>query len=1158
MTFAPDVLADQIRAADPKHSAWVSAHAGSGKTYVLAHRVIRLLLRGADPQKILCLTFTRAAAANMSDRIFSVLSKWIELDDQQLKERLKEIGEPDFTRLDFARQLFARAIETPGGLKIQTIHAFCERILHLFPFEANVAARFEAASDEQKSALLARARDVLFEDAAQTPDGALAQALQTIAQDAGADSFSKALTLALREREALAAARILQTNGVMRALAHRTGLPESEIEADHTSLLLEGGIPSSEWPAIAGQFERPDKISQTTASRVWVYAEMGGADTGQRRQAYIRIFTKTDGSPRERGFITNPQAARSPALAERLKAERDRVAALLVREKAVRFLRRSAALTATARHVQDNYSRLKASRGLLDFDDMVERTANLFQQTGAAWVLYKLDAGIDHVLVDEAQDTSPVQWKILAAIAEEFFSGHSARKRDRTFFAVGDEKQSIFSFQGAEPDSFGTQRQAFSEKITGASLPFADVNLLRSFRSSPAILSFVDGVFTFAEHHKGLTTSGEAPRPHVAHKAHLAGCVEVWPAVLPPPDIETDDWRIPLDSPPAGAPAVALAERIARHIAFLTSAASGEAVEDNGALRTVCPGDILILVRKRDLLFNALIRALKQNGVPVAGADRLKLLDHIAIEDLVAAGRVALLPQDDYTLACVMKSPLGGFDDDDLMALAPQRPGFLIDALRQSTDERHRTFTQSLESWNLRARAHGPFEFYAQLLGTDGARRAFLARFGEEADEALGEFLRLALEFETRENASLTAFLTWITAAEAEVKRDMDAAGGAVRVMTVHASKGLEAKIVYLPDHCRAKLHQHDEAVLCDDADEQLPVLMWRASEKDDPPFSVALREHAREQQDNESRRLLYVALTRAEERLYVCGYKNKDEESDPRCWHEMTRRAMADGFSAAASAQMVPAQWNADEEVWRYGAPARIAAPAPARADAQVFNEPDWLRRPAPAEASPAPPLRPSQSLPAADQLDPASPGSGNALGLLEGELAHSLLQYLPGLHEPELRAAGERFLASRGGALAQERRAILLDDVLGVIALPALQALFGPGSRAEVSLSASVPDGEGGVWPVAGRIDRLAQTPDTIWIADFKTGAPKTAASSLKRAYLRQLALYRLAVMEIFPGKRVRALIVWTRGGIEEPDQATLTAALPQARAHAGFTQS
>lgn len=1152
---------NQIKASDPSLSAWVGAHAGSGKTYVLAHRVIRLLLRGADPAKILCLTFTKAAAANMSARVFKILGEWIEFDDARLKARIREIGEPGFgaggaNDLAFARQLFARAIETPGGLKIQTIHAFCERLLHQFPFEANVSARFEIADEDQAKSLLESAIQTMYDGALANPQGEPAAALAVIAAQVDDRSFAKALAAAITKRAALRYASTVQSNGLQRELAQRLGLEAADVDADFNAIYLNEGIKQDEWRDIANTFDVNARTGSALAKRV--HAMMAADGIEAKVEAYKRIFIKADGEPYANGFLVKDWKEANSARVEQMYAERDRVAGVMERFKAAQLLARSAALTGLANQVLQNYQEQKSARGLLDFEDMIERTAALFKRSDAGWILYKLDAGIDHVLVDEAQDTSPVQWSILRSIVEDFFAGESARGRERTFFAVGDEKQSIFSFQGAEPKSFGENRDLFAKRITSAELRFEPVNLLTSFRSSQVILNFVDKVFETPEHFRGLSVDADAPQPHSAHKMKLPGLVELWPLVASAAEDAPEDWRMPLDMRPAGDSAGVLAQRIAAHIAALLKPENGEAVHDeHGAMRAVRPGDIMILVRRRNELFEALIRALKLNGVPVAGADRLHLTQHIAIEDLIAVGRAALLPQDDFTLACVMKSPLAGFNDDDLIALAPNRTGTLQQALLDSAQEAHREFARRLGQWSEQARGWGPFQFYAHLLGAQGGRKQFLARFGHEANDAIDEFLRLALDFENQDTASLAAFLHWMEQADVEIKRDMEAAGSTVRVMTVHAAKGLEAKIIYLPDKCTKPVGRHDDNVITlgDTPDESL--LVWRTGEKKDPAAATQLRDEGREQAIEEYHRLLYVALTRAEERLYLSGYTGSDGKADESCWYAMCARTL-EAYELDGGAQDTAAVWDKDESVLRVGQPARLADEGEheVRADdTDAMGEaPAWLHRNAPGEMTPLPPLRPSHTMAAADQLEPSgAPAAAGArtkainLPLLEGTLAHTLLHYLPQIAADDRRSAGTRFLDQRATALPPERRAALLEQALTTLAAPELAALFGPDSRGEVAFGGWVEIRPGQFAGIAGRIDRLAQTPQEVLIGDFKTGARASASSVLRAGYVRQMALYRAALAGIFPGKNVRACLIWTGDvTLEEIPGAEMDAAL------------
>ncbi|MFN3890988.1 MAG: double-strand break repair helicase AddA [Beijerinckiaceae bacterium] len=1136
-TIPHHALEAQRNAADPATSAWVSAHAGSGKTYVLAQRVIRLLLEGVAPSKILCLTFTKAAAANMALRVFGILADWTSLDDERLRAEIAKTG-AHVKDLAQARRLFARAVETPGGLKIQTIHAFCEKILHLFPFEANVAARFEVLTEEQQADLMARAKEEVLGEAMRGEDSALLAALEKVAALTTAETFDKLLRQALFKRRAVALAGRRQPGEIRKALSEALGTTDTRTADEIRADLVNGGIPQGEWEGLAAAIETGSANDKKCAAQI---RRAIAAGTDQKLSEWLLVFlTKEDKRPRA-SLITNGLNART-GLGPVLQREQERLTRSLDNLRAAEAVDRSEALTILAERIVSRYERMKQSRGLLDFDNLIERTLALLARTDAAqWVLYKLDAGVDHVLVDEAQDTSGEQWSILQHLTEEFFSGAGAPHRPRTFFAVGDEKQSIFSFQGANVELFSSKRRAFQTKIEGAGERFSFVNLKLSFRSARGVLAEVDRVFAALNHHVGVVAQGDPWLPHDAWKSTLPGLVELWPPIEPGGKEEPDSWELPLDRQDPGAPSRILAERIAKTISDWLQPNSLEAVHDKkGEMRRIRAGDILILVRKRGPFFDAVIRALKDKGVPVAGADRLELTSHLAVLDLIAAGEVALLARDDLTLACVLKSPFINLTDDDLLELAPQRKGSLWRALRDSQKPSHQRAVERIVAWRRRA-GDTPFQFYARILGAEGGRAALLARLGPEAADAADEFLRQALDAETVEPPSLVKFLHAMKGSEKSIKRDMEAAGETVRVMTVHASKGLEAPVVFLPDTCSPPSGGHDpEIVMLDDA-RGGEILAWRKGKKHDPQRLDAKLADIRISDEHEHRRLLYVAMTRAEERLYVCGFKGRNALKDG-CWHSMVSNALAGATSEA------PAPWSADDRVQRVGAPALLASPQPAVAGiAAAMALPDWLLQPAPAEKPPEPPISPSSALGAADQTSEAGldhagvdPLAQNGEGLRVGSLTHTLLQYLPGLPVEARRAAALRFLAARAGDYDDARRAALADRALSVLNDPALAAIFGPGSRAEVNISARIR-AHGAEIPIIGQIDRLAAGEESVIIADFKSGVPREAGAT-PPAYVAQLALYRGAVAQLWPGRTVRAILVWTAGPspVEIPPEA------------------
>jgi ATP-dependent helicase/nuclease subunit A len=1123
------VRTPQAKASNPDVSVWVSANAGSGKTHVLAQRVLRLLLAHVPPAKILCLTFTKAAAANMAARIFAALSRWTELDDEALAEAIVAIGapKPKSEELIFARCLFARTVETPGGLKVHTIHGFCERLLHLFPFEANVPARFEVMDEIGEAELLCEARRQALA-AARTDEGELGCALQRLSAETSQEEFDGLIAEATRHRTLLQHYSIADAAADLNCAFELT--PESTLATVETEM-IEAGIPPRRWPGIADFLDGGAKTDRDNAALLRAaaaaYDSIAMNDAGREAclSPYLSVFFTEGGcGAMRKSLATRALKEGRPDLVEELCREQHRLEPLRERRKAAACFEKSLALTQVVAEVFACYERLKGRRGLLDFDDLIERTLGLLDRSGARWVLFKLDSGIDHILVDEAQDTSPAQWKILEALTAEFFAGAGSRPYKRTFFAVGDEKQSIFSFQGAAPHMFHEMRGKFAASFRSSG-GFEHVSLKASFRSAPAVLATIDQVFARSEHQKGLI-SDDPWMGHEALKRGLPGLIEVWPPVSAETRPEPRDWRLPLDLLDEGDPATILAERIARKIAALTAPGSGEYVHDaQDRFRPVRAGDILILVRTRSAFFEAVIRALKQHDVPVAGADRLDLLSHIAVMDLIAAGRAALLPQDDLTLASVLKSPLIGLDDDDLLAIAPGRSGSLFDALAASPSPKHQAAHAMILRWRARA-AFSPFDFYARLLSEDGGRRAMQARLGPEACDALDEFLRLALRTEKDGCFSMASFLADLEGIDLSIKRDMETGSDCVRVMTIHAAKGLEAKIVFLPDTCGVPSDRHDAKIHVLEGSTGSKVLAWSGRKDDDPPAVAAARLRARAEAEDEHRRLLYVALTRAEERLYISGFYGRNAP-DELAWMNMIEASLGGEFLKH------PAFWDDGETILRWHAPGTIEREfaAPKSPTAQRIRLPEFLTRRAPPEATPLPPLKPSSALAAADVRDNEGGGALPRAALERGRLMHVLLQHLPDIAADARPKAAQAFLDARASDLSASERDALIAEALGVLESPALADLFGARAQAEVAVSGRILGPDWQTREVIGQIDRIVETEHEVLVADYKTGAPCDVAAT-PSAYLTQMALYRAVLAPLWPGKSLRMFLIFTAG--------------------------
>lgn len=1132
-----ELVRAQTTASDPSVSAWVSANAGSGKTYVLVQRVVRLLLDGVEPAKILCLTFTKAAAANMANRVFERLASWTSLDDEALDQALLKIEgrRPSPKRRLRARRLFAQALETPGGLKVQTIHAFCTGLLHQFPFEAGVAARFEVLEERAEAELIDQLRLGVLLQAAGAPDTPLGRALSTAIVAAADVTFSDVVRDAIGQRAALEG-WIKRAGSVEAALAELAGAlgvaPGDTVAGIEKEFLASPHLPAGEWPVIGAALAAGSATDRKHAERL-AHATKGQA--WENVESYLAIFCTAELEPRK-NVVTKAIKDKNPGLFNRLVEEQERVCALLSQRRAALSHERTAALVTVADAVLSRYRAEKERRGLLDYDDLIEKTLALLSQDGSsAWVMYKLDLGIDHMLIDEAQDTSPQQWEVIRRLTAEFTAGAGARADvTRSIFAVGDEKQSIYSFQGAAPHRFDEMRGHYAREHLASGLAFEPVKLPYSFRSSPDVLGAVDEVFGRREAFAGLGTD-PVPTVHEAVRRNAPGFVEIWPLFVPEERQKIEAWDAPFDVVSEQSPQVRLARRIATAVSDWI--ARGEQVGDADKRRPVTPGDILILVRQRGPLFEAVIRALKEERVEVAGADRLILTEHIAIMDMMSLADALLLPEDDLALAEVLKSPLFGFDDDDLFTFAYGRSGSLRAALREwaAKDARFAAAEAAIAALSIAARQQTPFAFYAHLLGAGGGRRKMLARLGLEAADALDEFLALALDYERRHTPSLQGFVAWLRASEAQVKRDMDIARDEVRVMTVHGAKGLEAPIVILADTTTKPAGPRDPRLLplsgAAKFDESARPFVWAGAKADDVEPVKQARLASQSAAENEHRRLLYVAMTRAADRLIICGAHGA-RGMPPGCWYALAHAALAPG------AEDVPAVGRDESSVLRWRKEAAVLGPSATHlgdvAPPPTLAVPAWLN----VSLSP-PPYRPAAVAPSRMFEREDSRGKAarddrrteGATARAKGLAIHRLLQSLPGVAAEHRAEVARRFLAKQLPALDADQIESAAAQVLGILAHPVFSPLFAEGTRAEVPIALRIARAGGHAETVAGQIDRLAVAPDGIFIADFKTDrVPARRPQDVPKAYRAQLALYRAALRRLYVDRPVRAALIFT----------------------------
>lgn len=1125
---APIHDAAQRTAADPTISAFVTANAGSGKTKTLIDRVARLLLAGVDPQKVLCVTYTKAAAAEMQRRLFGRLGDWSVMADEALTARLVELegpGEFDGRRLSEARALFARALETPGGLKIQTIHAFCEKLLRRFPLEAGVSPGFRVMDDAAAAAIADAARKAVARHAL-AGEGRVAEAYARFSVALDFAAF-QSMFLGFEARRAPLAAFFAAHGGLTGAVAWVWDACGAEPGKDPEVLEAEAmaQLDRDLWRQAAGALMAGTATDQKCAARLAAVAADPAAPLAQALDA---LFTeKGEGTPAAWVFKTSGLKAHE-RLRQALLDEQDRLAVVRERIRGARVAADTLDALVLAEAYLAAYRIEKASAGALDFADLIEKTkALLAGRPAAAWVLYKLDGGIDHILVDEAQDTAPDQWDIVRALTGEFFVGAGVDGRQRplkrTLFVVGDDKQSIYSFQGADPTRLNDETRRYLAEIGAADLAGKSVPLTSSWRSTVEVLDFVDAVFT------GGVPPGLDALAHIPMRAEDRGCVDLWPLFKDVKAEDRDAWTAPLDLEGEGSASKRLAQAIAGEIADIT--ARGDAVFDKDARtwRAATPGDVLILVRKRGGLFEDILRALKHAKIPVAGADRLALSEHIVFDDLLALARFALFPADDLTLAALLRSPFCDVDDESLYRLAKDRKTSLWRTLLARADEAPawRGAADFLSTLIAEAGQRRPFELYSRVLGMRDAsgrsmRARLLRRLGREAEDALDEFLAQVLAAESRGVHDLESLAAAFASLDITVKRELEAGRDEVRVMTAHGAKGLEAPIVFLPETTATVGARGSPLMETEDGG-----FLWCASQKNDCEASREARELRARKENEESLRLLYVALTRARERLVLCGRiaANRKEETLKGWWAQI--RA---GFDHADIAPSLRQEACGAVTATRYGPdPLRIAsAGVQVRAEADV---PAWAGLEAPTDtlgryASPSD-LGEGGKAPAPSPLS-AVGGLGR---FRRGDLIHRLLQVLPDL-PPDAWAAGAEALLARERDLEEAQRAEMTAAALSVLKDARFAEVFGPGSRAEVAIAGSAAGLPPGL-KISGRIDRLVVLADRVLVVDFKTNRPSPAGiEGADPAYLRQMAIYAAVLADIFPGRAIEAALVWTDG--------------------------
>ena len=1083
----------QRDASNPQNTVWVTANAGSGKTHVLVERVARLLLSGAEPSAILCITYTKAAAAEMSSRLFNRLSKWTFLSDADLISELTELRQdaPDIEMMSKARRLFARALETPGGLKIQTIHAFCEKLLQQFPVEAGMAPGFSVMNDRDSEAQLADAISDILKTADVEKNLALADAFGNVISLLSSNSFESLIKQFLSNAKGF------------------RNIFSTDLDAAGFSLILKSSLTlplDTTLENIAAELRTVDVAAYLNHAEILAQIKIHGKHDTARHLKHIALepsnidnfralFLTAKHEPRA-SLISKGTTEAHPATAEFLEGERQRVVDLLFHYDLLFRIEATCSLFTIAKSTHTQIEHKKRYLGHYDFDDLISRTTALLSSSRAAqWVLYKLDAGLKHVLVDEAQDTSPAQWKIISALVEEFFAGQAGlQPADRTLFVVGDRKQSIYSFQGADIHALAKSRAELSDKITGAGKLLSKVELDISYRSTPEVLAIVDRVFPANQPARlGFAVDDQTESPHQSNRLNEKGIFELWPLIeSEDADAEDKPWDAPVDQEPSRHPR----RLLARQIAETLKSWIGKRVLVSQK-RMIQPDDILILLQSRGPLFSMLISELRKLGVPVAGADRLNLRESLIVQDMLILLQWLLIPQDDYALACVLKGPLlaRAITEDDLIELAVERGTLSLWSRLQQTPDENVALLLEHQKQILQG---GPYEFFANILNR--SRLSIVKRLGTEAIDASNAFLDQALAYQLEHGYSLAGFLHWFEASDTNIKREMEQAAGEVRIMTVHGAKGLEANIVFLGDAASVPTGGRSEPTLltAPDSSGAAGVPFWVLGNLTEAPILKEWKEQTKHKDQAEHNRLLYVAMTRACDELYVCGVKGK-KKIDAESWYATLEAAV--GSTELANVKT-------DQPETTQQPTLKLTHPK--------TELPVWARTNAAKETG-----KSIYSLTGLVAKYKAKESVQNPKGQRRGTAIHALLHELSNMEEAQQTHYAKNWAKRLGFA---EKEALAL---LELITAPELSPFFGPNSHSEAELRGTLPDGR----HVSGRVDRLNIEEDLILVLDYKSDHFIPESIDELHPYMHQMALYSALLEQAYPNRKIKAALLWTQ---------------------------
>lgn len=847
MTKKHILSSEQDYAANPTKNVWVQANAGTGKTSVLVQRLLRILFRTSDcgTNGILCLTYTNAGAGEMRNRILSALRKWAMSSDKELQDMLQGIAfnnQPTNDDIYHAREIFFKYIDNPEILKIKTIHGFCEEILHRFPIEANISPAWTLISGAPQKVLLQNTFNKIINSP--TKNDKILSAFSHIVERISERYIDELLEILSQQYK-----NFFQINNIIeyrayfietiKKLLNIDNAPDTDSDPKKLQKIVDTAI----------EIQKNKKTPVQYLDNIITYTKQyidNTIDFEKYKYAYLTKDDKPISNVSKQDFLIQ---------------EQNRVNNINQYKINTQIYNDTIALFDLSAMFAQEYKQTKLDNNFLDFEDLILYTKKLFSDNATmGWILSQLDISLSHILIDEAQDTSPLQWDILKMLSGDFFSDGDTAKIQRSLFVVGDTKQSIYGFQGADPTAFINSRADITKQIENNMRTIQEIPLTQSFRSTIPILNTVDKFFS---NKNIISLSKFNNNAHKCFRAQDAGVVEIHKITSK----ETDNKNI-----------LSYVSCISQKIKSIITSGKYNA------------NDIMILVQQRHPLVTPLVTELKKNNINVAGSDRIILPDFAPIQDLLNLVRWCLNPTDDYSLCCALKSPIFFVTENNIFNLCKTKnttnferlnsdknavPVTLFEILKTEYD----TIYTQLSEIKTQATQLGPYSFFSYILNHLNIRKNFISALGTQVIDPIEEFMTICLSYERTQPGTLHHFIKWFITGGSEIKRDMDKSQG-VRIVTVHGSKGLEAPVVFLIDTTRTP--QIDKTINISQTG--APIWLWTPRACNSEIYKK-FQTDSLDTQIAEYYRLLYVAMTRARDELYIYGFtthKNTNNIS----WH--------------------------------------------------------------------------------------------------------------------------------------------------------------------------------------------------------------------------------------------------------------------------------